>query len=332
MSDTTAPSTVWPVTLDEVLAGRERIRPHLPPTPLRAYAALDARVGRGIRVCVKHENHQPTNAFKARNALSAILALPDDARRRGVVAATRGNHGAGLAWAGRLTGTAVTVCVPLGNNAEKNEAIRGFGAELIEAGSDYDASAEVAARLVEERGMTLVHSTNHAAVIAGAGTIALEMLEQEPALDALVVSVGGGSQAVGALTVARALRPGLRVYGVQAAAAPGTHDSWHAGRPQPVAPQATLADGLATRGCYDATFGALREGLAGFTTVTEGEIAAAMRTLLATTHTLVEGAGAAGFAGLMKLRDDLGGQRVGIILSGGNVDAATLRRVVNGEV
>jgi threonine dehydratase len=169
-------------------------------------------------------------------------------------------------------------------------------------------------------------------VIAGAGTIALEIVEQAPDVEAMVISVGGGSQAVGAMTVLRALKPGVPVYGVGAAAAPGTYDSWHARerRPAPVGP--TLADGLATRGGYDATFGALLEGLAGFVAVAEAEIADAMRIILSTTHNLVEGAGAAGLAGLMQLRDELAGKRVGIILSGGNVDAATLRRVVNHEV
>jgi threonine dehydratase len=325
-------AAVWPITLDDVLAARERLRPHLPPTALRTYAPLDERVGARIRVRVKHENHQPTNAFKARNALSAVLALTDEERRRGVVAASKGNHGAGLAWAARMVGAPATVCVPLGNNPEKNEAIRGHGAELVEQGTDYDDSVAVAARLVQECGMTLVHSTNNRHVIAGAATIALEMMEQDEGLDALVVSVGGGSQAVGAVTVIRTLQPGVEVYGVGAAAAPGTYDSWHAHAPRPAHVGPTLADGLATRGGYEMTFGALLEGLAGFVAVTEGEIAEAMRTLISTTHNLVEGAGAAGLAGLLKLRDELAGKRVGIILSGGNVDTATLRRVMNREV
>jgi threonine dehydratase len=329
---TAAPPAVWPIELSDVLAARERLRPHLAPTPLRGYAPLDERVGSGIRVLVKHENHQPTNAFKARNALSAVLALPEVERRRGVIAASKGNHGAALAWAARMVGVPATVCVPLGNNPEKNEAIRGHGAELVEQGGDYDDSVSVAARLVEERGMTLVHSTNNPHVIAGAGTLALEMLEQDEEIDALVVSVGGGSQAVGALTVIRALRPGLPVYGVGAAAAPGMHDSWHARAPRPAPVGPTLADGLATRGGYDMTFGVLLEGLSGFVAVTETEIADAMRTLISTTHNLVEGAGAAGLAGLMKLRDELAGGRVGIIISGANVDAATLTRVMTHEV
>lgn len=322
----------WPITLDDVRAARARIAPHLPPTPLRAYAPLDEAVGSGVRVLVKHENHAPTNSFKARNALSVLTALGPEARRRGVVAATRGNHGAGLAWAGGITGTAVTICVPVGNNPEKNEAMRGLGAELHEAGRDYDEALEVAHRLEAERGLTMVHSTNDRLVVAGAATLTLEILEAAPRLDALVVAVGGGSQAVGALTVVRALAPRVAVYGVQAAGASAIHDSWHAGAIVRRDRADTFADGLATRQPYELTFGALREGLAGFVTVSDAEIARALRLLLRTTHNLAEGAGAAGLAGLLALAGRLAGQTVGIVLSGGNIDAATLRRVVTEEL
>jgi threonine dehydratase len=322
----------WPITFEEVLAARERLRPHLEPVPLRSYAALDEALGGGLRLRVKHENFQPTGAFKVRNGLSALTALAPEERRRGVVAATRGNHGLGLAWAGRRLGVPVTVCVPLGNNPEKNAAVRALGARLVEQGRDYDESALAAERLVRDEGLRLVHSTNDREVVAGAGTMTLELLEQEPALDALVVSVGGGSQAVGALTVVRALRPGVRVYGVQAEGASAMHDAWHLGRPVSKPAAVTFADGLATRNTYAFTIGALREGLAGFVTVTDAQIAEALRLLLATTHTLVEGAGAAGLAGLQKLRGALAGQTVAVVLSGANIDAGTLARVLSGEL
>src|SRR4051794_41000301 len=128
----------WPTTFDDIQAARDRLRPFLAPTPLRHYPALDRAVGHGVRVLVKHENHQPTNSFKVRNGLSALTALAPDQRRRGVVAATRGNHGLGIAYAGRLLGVPAAVCVPRGNNPEKNEAIRDLGAELVEAGDYYD--------------------------------------------------------------------------------------------------------------------------------------------------------------------------------------------------
>jgi threonine dehydratase len=326
------PRAMWPIDLVSISAARERIRPYVPVSPLRSYPLLDAHVGHGISVPVKHENFNPTNSFKVRNGFSLMTVLTDDEKRRGIVAATRGNHGLGLAYAGKTFGVPVTICVPLGNNPEKNAAIRALGARLIEEGRDYDESLGVADRIVREDGARLAHSTNDPHIIAGAGTMSLEIAEQDPAIDALVISVGGGSQAVGAMTVMRALRPHVRVYAVQAAGAAATHNSWHAREPRSVDRADTFADGLATRSTYELTFPALLEGLADFITVTESEIANALRVLMQTTHTLVEGAGAVGFAGLMKLRERLAGQRVGVVISGGNIDETTLRQVMNREL
>jgi threonine dehydratase len=323
---------VWPVDLDAISAARDRIRPFIPVSPLRGYPVLDDEVGHGIRVLVKHENFNPTNSFKVRNAFSLMTALSDADRRRGVVAATRGNHGLGIAYAGKTFGVPVTICVPLGNNPEKNAGMRALGARLIEEGRDYDESLAVANRVVEHEGAYLAHSTNNRHIIAGAGTMSLEIAEQEPALDAMVLAVGGGSQAVGAMTVMRALQPNVRVYAVQAAGASAGYDSWHAREPRVTDHAVTMADGLATRSTYELTFPALRDGLADFITVSDAEIAAALRLLLRATHSLVEGAGATGLAGLLALRERLAGQRVAIALSGGNIDGETLRRVMTHEI
>ncbi|HEX9286688.1 MAG TPA: threonine/serine dehydratase [Thermoanaerobaculia bacterium] len=322
----------WPIGFRDVLEARQRISVYLPATPLRNYAALDEAVGDGIRVWVKHENHNPTNSFKVRNAMSVMTSLSASELRRGVVSATRGNHGQGLAWAGSILGAPVTVCVPFGNNPEKNEAMRGFGAELVEAGRDYDESLEAAERLATERGMRMVHATNEPLVVAGAATLALEILEARPRIEAIVVAVGGGSQAVGALTVVREIAPRVRVYGVQAERAAAIHDSWHAGRVVTRESADTFADGLATRRPYELTFPALREGLSGFVTASESEIAQAVRLLLSTTHNLAEGAGATGLAGVRRLSEKLAGREVAVILSGGNIDAETLGKVVAGAL
>lgn len=322
-------ANVWPITIDDARAAELRIRPWLPPTALLTHPLLDDAVGSGIRVFVKHENFNPTGSFKVRNGLAFMTALPPELRERGVVAATRGNHGLGIAHAGRLFGVSTTICVPLGNNPDKNAGMRALGARLIEEGSDYDTAVGVAERIVREEGATLAHSTNDLRVLAGAATLSLEMFEQERDLDAAVVAVGGGSQAVGAITVARAMHPSTRVFAVQAAGAPATHDSYHQRRPLSYDSCKTIADGLATRSAYALTFPALLEGLAGFITVSDAEIVAAMQLLLRTTHTLVEGAGAAGLAGLLALRHELAGQRVAIILSGGNVDVATLKSILD---
>ena len=324
--------SAWPVAMDAVLATRARIERYIPPTPLRRYRPLDEHVGGGVQVYVKHENHQPTNSFKIRNGLAFMTSLSAEQLERGVVAASTGNHGQGIAYAGSLLGAEVTICVPAGNNPEKNAAMRSYGARVVEEGRDYDDAVQVMLGIAREEGKTIAHSTNDPAVVAGAATMTLEIIEREPTLDALVLAVGGGSQAAGALTVARVMRPSLAVYGVQAAGASAIHDSWHAREPRTTARADTFAEGVATRRTYELTFPTLLEGLAGFVTVTDAEIASALRTILSATHNLVEGAGAMGLAGLLKLRGRLAGKRVGIVFCGGNIDTATLRRVLNGEL
>ncbi len=317
-----------PVAFDDVLAARDRLRPHLVPTPLRHYPRLGGIVGHGVEVWVKHENHQPTNSFKIRNGLNAILGRTPGQRGSGVIGASTGNHGQGIAYAGRLTGTAVTICVPVGNNPEKNEAMRALGAEVLEVGADYEETVRECARIREERGLALVHSTNDPLVVAGAGTMTLEILEQEPGLDALVIALGGGSQAVGALTVALARKPELRVYAVGAAGAPAQFESWRRGERLSGQPIDTFAEGIATGSAYELTFPALRAGLADFVTVTDDEMYAAIRDLIRVTGNLAEGAGAAGLAGLRHLAPRLAGQRVGIVMCGGNLSLASLRRAL----
>ena len=320
-----------PITMEDVRAARERLAPYLAPTPLRRHPPLDAALP-GLSLLVKHENVQPTGSFKVRNGLATITALGAAERAAGIVGATTGNHGLGLAYAGRQLGVPVTICVPHGNNPEKNAALRAWGARVVEEGADYDDAVAIAQRLVETEGRTLAHSTNNPNVLAGAGTMSLEIVEQAAELDVLLIAIGGGSQAVGAITVARALRPGLRVIGVQAAGASAAHDGWHAGAPRRTDRALTFAEGVATRSTYELTFATLLEGLADFVTVTDAEIADAVRLILASTHHLVEGAGAMGVAAARKLATSLQGQQVGVIFCGGNMDSAVLRRILNREL
>ncbi len=333
-------SVRWPITYDDVLCAQERLRPHLDPTPLRSYAGLDDALG--CHVLIKHENHQPTNAFKVRNALAVMTALSDPQRARGVVAATMGNYGQGLAWAGGRLNVPVTICAPHSVNREKVAAMRSFGAELVIEGDDYDDANTVVDRLVKERGLYPAHGVNHTQVLAGAATITLEMLEQAGAagesIDAMVIVVGGGSQAVGAMTVLRHHGLKLPVFAVQAEGARTTHDGYHQRKPLAGPTPTTFAEGVATRQTYESTFDALCDGLAGFVLVSDAQIAEAMRLLLTTTHNLAEPAGAGSIAALPKLADQLGGRgpgpgrTVAVIMSGANVDADTLRRVLNREI
>jgi threonine dehydratase len=320
-----------PISIDDIRASRERLSPYLVTTPFRSYPTLDALLP-GVSLVVKHENVQPTGSFKVRNGLSLVTALGDAERRAGIVGATTGNHGLGLAFAGKQLGISVTICVPRGNNPEKNAALRAWGATVVEEGADYDESIQVARRIVETEGRTLAHSTNDARILAGAGTMALEIVESDEPIDTLLIAIGGGSQAVGAITVARALRPDLRVIGVQAAGAAATHDGWHAREPRSYPRAATFAEGVATRSTYELTFPTLLDGLADFVTVTDAEIADAVRVILSSTHQLVEGAGAMGVAAARKLAPQLAGRRVGVVFCGANMDSAVLTRILNREM
>lgn len=320
------------ITLADVLAARARIAPYLQPSPLRHYPLLDALVGYGIRVLVKHENHLPVNSFKIRNGLSAVTALPLDVAERGVAAASTGNHGQGVAFAGALLGIPVTICVPARNNPEKNAAIRALGATLVEHGANYDACVAHCAEMARRDDLTVIHSTNNRDVIAGAGTLTLELLEQAPEVAAMVIAVGGGSQAVGALTVAADRKPSLRIYGVQSAGAPAQHEAWKAKHLLPPMPSRTFAEGIATASAYEMTLPTLCEGLEDFITVPDADIAQAIRDLWRVTHNLAEGAGAVGFAGLRALAPKLEGQTVAVVMSGGNLATEWAHRILSGAM
>lgn len=321
---------VFPIAFEDVVAARARLGRHLAPTPLRTYPVLDQALG--LHVLVKHENHQPTNSFKIRNGVAALTGLPAEEAARGVIAATTGNHGQGLAWAGQRLGIRVTLCVPAGNNPEKNAAMRGFGARVVESGATYDDAILVMEELAADEQLAIVHSTNHRGVLAGAGTLSLELFEQAEAQGempaAIYMAVGGGSQAVGALVVKQRLHPKVQVIGVQAQAASAIHDSWKTGE-MVVYPRAdTFAEGVATRQPYELTIGALRSGLSDFLLASEAEIADAIRLLLRTTHNLAEGAGAIGLAGLRQHAERWRGKTVAIVLSGSNIDEAKLTAVL----
>lgn len=328
----TAPATTWPITFEDVEQAARRVAPHLTPTPLLHHPLLDAATG--LTLLVKHENHQPTGSFKARNGLSLMTALTSGERSRGVVAASTGNHGQGIAYGAALVGTSAVICVPRDNNPEKNAAMRAWGATVIEEGRDFDESVQTMLRIAKEDGRVVAHSVNDPRIIAGAGTMMLEILRQAGAggIDAVVLAVGGGSQAVGAMTVARHLAPRLEVYGVQAQGASAQYQGWHAREPRTTADARTFAEGVATRSTYELTFPALMEGLTDFVTLTDAETAEGVRLILSTTHNLVEGAGAMGTMGAMKLRERLTGKRVAVAFCGGNLDSAMLRRILNREI
>jgi threonine dehydratase len=322
-------------TLADVYAARERVYRAIEPTPLMRHPLLAAETGLDIRV--KHENHNPTGAFKVRGGMNLIGSLPA-AERRGVITATTGNHGQSIALACQRDGVPCTIVTPIGNNPEKNAAMRALGAELVEFGRDFDEARERVEQLQHERGLRYVHSANEPLLIAGVGTYALEIFEAQPETDAIPVPIGGGSGACGCALVRTGLGSRAQIIGVQAARADAFTRSWNAARQaggstgggvRVVGDKAdTFAEGMATRVTFDLTFEILARELDAIVTLTEDELAEGVRLALRTTHNLAEGAGAAPLMAAMKLRDQLAGKRVVCVMSGGNIDRATLTRIL----
>ncbi len=319
--------TLQPPTLNDVYAARERIAGHISPTPLMRHSLLDEETG--LSLWVKHENHNPTGAFKIRGGLNLVRTLSDTERARGVVTASTGNHGQSIALACRLEGVTCTVFVPDGNNPEKNAAMRAFGAELREGGRDFDEARERCERVAVERGARYVHSANEPMLIAGVGTYALEIFETLPDVEVVLVPIGGGSGACGLITVRNALGTSTRIIGVGAEKADAVARSWR-GPERVVGTSAdTFAEGMATRVTFDLTFGLLKQHLDDFVLLSEEELAAGVRLALRATHNLAEGAGAAALAAAIKRRDELRGRRVVSVMSGGNLDREKLEWVLS---
>jgi threonine dehydratase len=312
----------WPpITLADVFEARRRIGPHLRPTPLYPYPGLDDLLG--AEVWVKHENHQPVGSFKVRGGVNLVSQLSEDERSRGLIGASTGNHGQSIAYAGRLFGVGVRICVPENANPVKLAAMGSLGAEVIERGADFDAAREHAERLAAEHGYRYVHSGDEPHLIAGVGTGTLEILEERPDLEVLVVPIGGGSGAAGACIVAKAVRREIEVIGVQSEAAPAAFRSWQA-RELLEDETATHAEGLATRVPFELPQQILREHLDDFVLVSEDELREATRLMIEHTRNLVEPAGAAPLAAALKLRDRLRGKRIALVASGGNISPAQL--------
>jgi threonine dehydratase len=312
-------------TLTDVLEARRRLAPYLHPTPLYGYPALDDVVG--TTVLVKHENHQPVGAFKVRGGVNLVSQLSEGERERGVLAASTGNHGQSVAYAARLFGVSATICAPEGANPVKVASMRGLGAEVLLHGRDFDEAREHCEELAREREGRYIHSGNEPLLIAGVGTEMLEILEQEPRLDLVFVPIGGGSGAAGCCIVAKAMSPSVRVVGVQSEAAPTAYRSWKERRPVEDVME-TRAEGLATRVPFELPQQILRRLLDDFVLVSEDEIRSAQRTMIETTRNLIEAAGAAPLAAALRQRSELGGVRVALVASGGNVSPQQLAELL----
>ena len=317
----------WQVpTLADVLEARRRISPYLRQTPLFGYAALNDLLG--TEAFVKHENHQPIGAFKVRGGVNLISTLGAEERARGVIAASTGNHGQSVAYAARLFGVPATICVPENANPVKVTSMRGLGADLVFHGRDFDDAREHCERLAKERGARYIHSGNEPLLIAGVGTETLEILEQQPRIEVILVPIGGGSGAAGACVVAKAIEPAIQVIGVQSEAAPAAFRSWKEGRLIFEDRMETLAEGLATRAPFELPQRILTQYLDDFILVTDDEIRTAQALMIEITRNLIEAAGAAPLAAALQLREKLAGRRVALIASGGNATREQLLDVL----
>lgn len=315
-------------TLTELEAAAALVHSTFAPTPAIAWPLLATRSG--AEVWVKHENHTPTGAFKLRGGLVYMERLarerPDV---RGVVSATRGNHGQSLAYAGTRYGVPVTILVPRGNSAEKNAAMRAFGAAPIEHGEDFDAAREEAARLAAAEGLEFAPSFAPD-LVKGVATYALEFFRAAPPLDALYVPIGLGSGICGCILARDLLGLPTQIIGVQSVGAPSYALSFAAGHAVTTPRADTRADGMATRVPDADALAIIRAGAARIVTVTDDEVAAAIRAYWTDTHNLAEGAGAAPLAALLQEREAMRGKRVGLVLCGGNIDIDLFRDWVLG--
>ena len=310
---------------DDVLEARRTIAPHLRPTALYRYQGLGEIVG--AEIWIKHENHQPTGAFKVRGGVNFMAHFSADPQSRGVITASTGNHGQSVAYAAALFGMRAVVAVPNGANPGKVKSIADYGAEVRCIGRDFQDCRRYVEETADREGLHYLSSGDEPRLISGVATHTLEIVESLPEVEVILVPVGGGSGAAGACLVASATNPLIQVIGIQAEGAPAAYRSWKERRTVE-APIETFADGLATGAPFDLPQAILRRDLDDFILVSDRELHSAMRLLLEEARTLVEGAGAAALAGALQLRERLRGKVVALILSGGNLSWDGLRELV----
>ena len=315
--------------LDDLARATEVVRRHVPPTPQFRWPLLDAAAGSSV--IVKHENHTPVGAFKVRGGLVYVDRLARERSDvRGLVSATRGNHGQSLAFAGREYGVAVTIFVPRGNSVEKNAAMRALGAEVVEHGNDFQEARELSMEVADRRGLEPVPPF-HPDLVLGVATYARELFEAAGRLDTVYVPVGMGSGINALIRVRDLLGLDTEIVGVVAQAAPSTLLSFRAGKVVTTESSATFVDGVATRSPDADSIAGIVAGAARVIAVSDDATAEAMRIIFRTTHNVAESAGAIGLAGLLSEPPDRRGERSAFVLCGGNVDSAQFHAVLGGS-
>jgi threonine dehydratase len=314
------------VTLESVQSALSRIRESIRLTPLTHSESLSQSAGN--QVFLKLDNLQRTGAFKERGALNRILSLSAEERQRGVVAASAGNHAQAVAYHAGLRGIHATICMPLATPLVKVSATRGFGAEVMLVGRNYDEAYEAALKICQEQGATFLHPFDDEDVIAGQGTLGLEMLAQNPALDAIVAPIGGGGLLGGLSCAVKEINPRVAIIGVQTARLASMKAAVEHGSPVTVPAATTIADGIAVRRAGEKTLPLIARYVDEIVTVEEEEIANAILLLLEREKILAEGAGAAALAAVLQHRVPQQGKRVGVLVCGGNIDVTLLSRII----
>jgi len=313
------------VTLNDVYRAREVVSKYLLRTPLLKSPLLSKRLG--FEAHVKCENLQPIGAFKVRGGIYLISRLSAEERRRGVITASTGNHGQSIAYAASLFGVKAIIAVPRNSNPNKVEAIRNFGGHVEFHGSDFDEARLWVEREAKRRGYRYIHSANEPSLIAGVGTLYLEIMEDLPDVEAIVVPIGGGSGASAACIVAKSMNPEVKIIGVQAEKAPAVYLSWKNKKFTETQSAETFADGLATRVPFKLTLDVINKQIDDIVLVSEEQMKKAILTLLETIHQVAEGAGAASTAAASKLRRKLQGKKVALVLTGGNLTLQDLQNI-----
>jgi len=312
-------------TLQDIYAARKHVYRYLSPTPLHHYATLSALIG--ADVYIKHENHQPVGAFKVRGGLNMAAHLTSEQKKGGLYTASTGNHGQSIAFAARAYGIQATIAVPEGANPGKVAAMRGLGAEVIFHGDDFDTAREWIMGIAKQKGGLFVGPTDEL-LIHGVGTYALEILEELPDVETIIVPVGAGSGACGTSIVAKSINPKIEVIGAQSAQAPAMKLSWESGN-LISGEMKTFAEGVATRVPFENTQRIMRKYLDDFVLVNDEDIKKAVVMLLEHTHNLAEGAGAIPLAAALQMKDRLAGKKVALVMSGGNLSVEKLNSILS---
>ncbi|CAN5589458.1 threonine ammonia-lyase [soil metagenome] len=328
MPTPTMEQVLLPIKLDDVLAARERVRGSIYYSPCPHSQMLSQLTGQ--QIYLKLENLQMTGSFKERGALNRIALLTPEQAAKGVVAASAGNHAQGVAYHATSRGIKALIVMPLATPLVKVTATRGFGAEVVLHGANYDEAYEEAMRLCTAAGMTFIHPFNDPAVMAGQGTIGLEILEQVPDLDAIVVPIGGGGLIGGIACAIKESRPNVKVVGVQASRLASMVAARAAHHPVTIDPSTTIADGIAVRRAGSITFPMVERYVDEIVTVDEDEIASAILVLLEREKTLAEGAGATALAAVLQRKTTViaPGSKTAVLVCGGNIDVTLLSRII----